>query len=214
MINEIQPVIDVRLRLGIGLVVILAGLIIITVFYYFENIRDELKFAGAVVVSMAAIFSAYYVAETMRLKLILDKQNDEKDKIKKSLSFSFTDDTNLSVIITRLDKHLKIHSRNHQEIPLEEIRQFPNDEYPEFNLDIAFILCRFEVMCIAIKNEIACEDTCIDLSLSRMVLYYDLFKQHIKDRQNTIGKDIYENFVGTAIRWQGIRNDLYRKDNA
>ena len=124
MNKEIKPVLDVRLKLGIGVVVVLLGIVMVGMFYYFDTARSELVFTGAVFGSMAAIFSAYYVAESLRLKLVMDKEKEEKDKIKSALKFSFTDDARISEIISRLDKHLKIHSRTKQEIPIDELKKY------------------------------------------------------------------------------------------
>lgn len=208
-VAEVEPVAKFQVRLSIGVFVLIVGFAFIVAFFYFRDYQEQLKFSAAVVGAMAAIFSAYYVAESMRIKLICDQQVAERETVKAALRFSFTDDPYLSLIIQRLGKHLRIHTRDHAEIPLEELHRFPNDGYPEFNSDITYILGRLEVMCISIKRGIASEDACIDLLLSRTVLYYDLFKQHIKEKQRTIGKDIYENFEETAVRWQDVRNKLY-----
>ncbi|MBK8570502.1 MAG: DUF4760 domain-containing protein [Nitrosomonadales bacterium] len=208
--SEVRPLVEFRFTLGIGVFVIIVGIIFISLFIIYPAYTEQLKFSAAVIGSMAAIFSTYYVAETLRLKLNFDRDSLEREKIRGALKFTYTDDPYISQIIQRLDKHLRIHSRDHGEISLDELRKFPNENYPEFKADIAYILGRLEVMCIAIKRDVVSEDVCIDLLLSRTVLYYDLFKQHIKDKQKTIGKDIYENFESTAIRWQGVRNELYK----
>ena len=203
--NNVRPVTTFQVSVGIGAAVTIAGAAFIIAFVRYPEYANQLTFAAAVVGSMAAIFSSYYIAESMRLKLVFDIEQVEIEKTKAALRFSFTDDPYISQIIHRLDKHLKIHTRDHSEIPLAELREFPNADYPRFNTDIAYILGRLEVMCISIKRDVASEEACRDLLLSRTVLYYDLFKQHIKDKQKSFGKDIYENFEKTAGEWHVIR---------
>lgn len=144
---------------------------------------------------MVGILQLYLLQQQMKA------QHDWNRRVT-TLRYSFSDNTHIREIRSKLDKHLKIASRQPGEISLEEIQKLSKSQYPSIRTDLQYLLGHLENMCVAMKNSIIDEQTCEDMLKGIVILYYRFFSQYIDDvRKIRNNPRIYEHFEAYARKW-------------
>ena len=152
------------------------------------------------VVLLAGFLGALVQLRLLRKQIYADQ---EWNRRKTALNYAFTDDPDITSVLSRLDKYLNLGKRpKSKAITLEDIDELSKEEYPNIRSDIQFVLGRFENMFVAVKHGIADEAVCKEMVSARVTLYHYFFKEYIDDVRVRIGSNrIYENFEGYAIEW-------------
>lgn len=158
--------------------------------------------AGTFVVVASGLLMAYL--QLKRMAKISQSNHDWNRRIT-SLNYAFTDDPDITIRLSRLDKHLQLGQRQKEEISIKEIDDLEKTDYPEIRADIQFVLGRLENMFVAVSQGIADEDVCKDMLSSRVILYHRFFGSYIDDVRRKMGSNrLYENFVHFAQQWRAV----------
>lgn len=134
------------------------------------------------------------------------REEHEWNRRQNSLGYSFSTDPVIRDIRSKLDKFLFTRSRKPGEITLKEI-QDSSTEYPDIYTDIDVVLGRLELMCVAMQNGIADEQTCKDLLRGTVIRYYRLFGQYIEDtRKQYDNPKLYIGIQNYTTKWLAEEN--------
>lgn len=127
------------------------------------------------------------------------------------MRYSFSEDSEMRIIRSRLAKKVELFSRAPGTIDLDEIKRMENDD-SKFRGDLQYVMGRLASMCTALIHDIVDEGVCKDLQSGSVIRYFNFFEKYIHDlRRLSANPKIYSCLEKYANKWQGERSQNQSK---
>lgn len=183
---------QIRLNIGVALVLAVFGVALVGLFIRFPDNRSEIAFAAATIGGAAALYSAYFASTTLRVHIQRDKQRQ---------SFAILDTLNEEESV-RLRTFIEAEKLHNRALSQEDIYQKIVAK-SDLLKAVTHVLGLFEDTSIAIQTGYA-DEVVLYRSLRFMVTWnFDCLMPYIRqERQMPDGQDLYVELEKLANAWK------------
>ena len=179
---------SVTLRITVSLFLIILGIAFTALFWFYPDIRDELKFTAAIVGGLSGLYSAYYVGFSIRL-------NHRHNSVLRALEIAAKLDT---VEKIRINTFLENEYKN---VTPEQLSSKIREDL-ELVSAIRKLLNIFEDASIAVQKEVVDEETLLKSLATLVIMFRDKFKLFIESEREEYEDDRqYRELEALANAW-------------
>lgn len=179
---------SVTLRITVSLFLIILGIAFTALFWFYPDIRDELKFTAAIVGGLSGLYSAYYVGFSIRL-------NHRHNSVLRALEIAAKLDT---VEKIRINTFLENEYKN---VTPEQLSSKIREDL-ELVSAIRKLLNIFEDASIAVQKEVVDEETLFKSLATLVIMFRDKFKLFIESEREEYEDDRqYRELEALANAW-------------